>query len=171
MVHEPVSYRLYTFVAGLYLSPLQCGLQSVHVCSELYAHHICYIGEPSSKMDVFDAWAQGAGNKTVVICNARTSQGVKDTYKHLRAAGDRFNLPAVIFYEDEESLGRAATATGIIVPDYFYAAVLDEGRPPFGESYVHTFWDNVDGVDRAKRYDTGTPEFEFIRFLQSFRLV
>jgi hypothetical protein len=160
---EPVSYRLYTFVAGLYLSPLQCGLQSIHVCSELYAYHVCSSGTPSQKMKVFDRWA--STDKTVVICSARTSLGVKDTFEILKAAGERYDLPSVLFHEDEESLGRAATATGIIVPDYFYDAKFDEGRPPLGEAFV------FERNGTFHFYEPGSPEFEFVKFLKSFRLV
>lgn len=36
-----MNYRLYTFVAHHYLSPLQCGLQTAHVVSEIASKLHC----------------------------------------------------------------------------------------------------------------------------------
>lgn len=155
-------YRLYTFVAGLYLSPLQCGLQSVHVCSELYANHTCYSGKASMKYHVLDEWARM--DKTVIICNARTSAGVAAAYRALAVAGDQFNLPSAIFHEDAESLGGACTAAGIVVPSNFWDVTHEDALCSLPQSYVFK------GVDADLRYDEGTQQYEFIKLLKSFPL-
>ena len=55
-------YRFYSFVANLYLSPLQCGLQTAHAVSNMAKPQVT----PGKwEQNVFNDWAMQ--DKTIVI--------------------------------------------------------------------------------------------------------
>lgn len=170
-------YRLYSFVAGLYLSPLQNGLQTAHAVSEMYAD----LEEGATKnMDAFRTWA--SKDKTIIICNALNSAGVAEAYNKASFYGTRLNLPVTVFNEDTQSLNDAPTAAAIIVPRCIYDAqrapkptelsffkkmrvAIFGGRPP--NKVAFTFTDDAGFVHE---YNHGSIEAEFINFLKSYRL-
>ena len=171
------NYRFYSFVAGLYLSPLQCGLQTAHAVSEMYAHHVSYSGPMAKRMKVFDEWAQS--NKTIIILNALNSKGVIDVHLALRPFAPMYDLPLVIFNEDEQSLNGAATACGIVLPKKYYDVVLEKpdpeatpGSPASMPAWVHTELDpdNQQPISTTTYYE-GQPEFELINIIKGYRLV
>lgn len=175
-------YRLYSFVAGLYLSPLQSGLQTAHAVSEMHsdllADRLVYRLVPRTKpREVFDEWAQNG--KTIIICNALNSAGVEEAYTRLQYFGEKLDLPITIFHEDEQSLNGAATATAVVVPEHFFDA------KPHVFHKSHGFWKSLftketvvsskaciytkaDGT--TQRYEEDSVEYEFIAFLKSYRL-
>lgn len=144
-----MQYRLYSFVAHHYLSPLQCGLQTAHIVSEM----------SRDANSIYTDWAEN--DKTIIICGAGNHAGVMETFKQLRAHNNALSytddwLPLALFLEDEQSMNRMATACGIIVPDRYYNAVWNS------EQRCYTTTDG--GVY--------TPiEQEFVAYLKSFRLV
>ena len=149
------NYRFYSFVAGHYLSPLQCGLQTAHAVSNMSV-------EPTKE---YNNWAKN--DKTIIICNAANSKGVGDTYEVLKRFGDLRELPVSIFHEDENSLNGAATACGIIVPMQYYYNVKFTADVE-GGSYYQFFKENG---ETAGAFYEGSVDYEFISFLKSFRLV
>lgn len=96
---------LYTFV-NYYLSSIQQGIQTAHIVSELSLQ-----GHP-----LFIEWAKNY--KTIAILNGGNAKGVEDTWKTLVDIGvfADINLPKAKFHEDDESLGGALTACGIVIP-------------------------------------------------------
>jgi hypothetical protein len=163
--------RLYSFVAGLYLSPLQCGLQTAHIVSELYATR-----QAGPARQKYADWAEK--NKTIIILNALNSGGVISLHERLVPFAVLFGLPLSIFYEDEVSLGGAATAVGVVVPKQYFDVEYDR-TPGYGgvgggadrESYTHYQKDSLGEVVGAIRYDADSPEFNFINIIKGYRLV
>lgn len=144
--------RFYSFVAGHYLSPLQCGLQTAHAVSEM---SIEPLGSP-----LFYRWA--AEHKTIIILNAINSKGVIEAAARLKEFAVELDLPYSLFCEDEESLNGAATAAGIIVPEKYYAAEKTE--------YNHDCFVTRDETGDLL-FPPGSIEFDFCTFLKSYRLV
>lgn len=104
--------KLYTFTANQYLSPIQCGIQSTHACSELYAN---YCDDPDSlEFQYFDEWAHQ--HKTAIFLRGGNCVTLGDIYEGLKGYCADLQLPLVVFGEDE-TLNYARTAIGLIVPD------------------------------------------------------
>lgn len=145
-----MQYRLYSFVAHHYLSPLQCGLQTAHVVSEMSRYG----------NSIYTNWAEN--DKTIIICGAGNHAGVMEAFTQLRAHNNALShadicdpLPQALFLEDEQSMNRMATACGIVVPARYYDAVWDDYQdcytPADGGAYAMV-------------------EHAFISYLKSFRL-
>ncbi len=168
---SPQEYRLYTFVANLYLSPLQCGLQTAHVVSEI-----------SSKMDqtvfgadgvyitsVFSDWARY--DKTIIICGALNHGGVKDCWAELERLSSELELPAAIFHEDEVSMNGMATACGVVVPKHFWNTTFvpgdsgGEGPGNYMDAYEY-----IDERGYVERFPVTEPEGQFIAHIKKYRL-
>lgn len=157
--------RFYSFVAGLYISELQKGLQTGHALTEMHADLLRNHSIMEVERDVYDDYC--VNHKTIVILNALNSAGVEDAYKQLCDYGHRFQLPVSIFHEDEASLNGAATAAGIIVPEQFFSAykVDPTDRQEFPEyAYVPP------GEMAGCVYGANSFESQFITFLKSYRL-
>ena len=159
--------RLYSFVANLYLSPLQHGLQTAHVVSELHAQHL-----DCGTYTEFDTWARM--HKTIIICAAINSAGVLNAYRQLEEFERDLGLPAVIFHEDEASLNGAATACGIIVPAQYYEAkmVVQQGVLGYEDfpAYQWTTFDENGSIENHMLFPANSIESQFITFLKSYRL-
>jgi hypothetical protein len=95
-----VEYRLYCFV-NTFLSPIQKGLQSAHVISELL--HIYWDGDPVRQWVVKD--------KTIIILDGGSSQRLLDIEQIVKKTP--------IFYSmfREPMLNDSVTAIGMILPD------------------------------------------------------
>jgi len=169
------NFRFYSFVAGLYLSPLQCGLQTAHAVSEMSIKYSDRLSAHAggTRRERYTEWA--IDNKTIIILNALNSGGVKDVYTKLYALADQLHLPVVIFHEDEMSLGGAATAAGVIVPRDFFASTLVEGKwakDATGKYDTPTYYEYVlqpdEGDAVSVQFLEGTVEFEFIKLIKSY---
>ena len=108
--------RLYSFT-NYYLSPLQLGLQTAHVVSDMFALH------PDNRG--LQVWA--AVHKTIIILNGGNSADIDTLGDQLGVLANKLGLAAATFHEDGPSLNHAATACGIIVPPniYEFAAVRE----------------------------------------------
>lgn len=162
-----MSYRLYSFVANHYLSPLQCGLQTAHVVSEIaVADHLTL-----SLYQSFRDWAQD--DKTIIICGAGNHQGVLNCWAELkRTAVDPGFVTGAIFREDEQSMNGMATACGVIVPQRYWDVTYDDGiENGLGyERYVHAVKNAEGAVTNLYQYTLDTPIGQFIKHLKSYRL-
>lgn len=171
------NYRFYSFVAGLYLSPLQCGLQTAHAVSEMYSF---YEQRGLAPKDVVAEWAYT--DKTIIILNALNSKGVEAVYMQLAGLAFALGLPTTIFHEDEDSLNGAATATGIIVPRKYFAARFVDGEVTVftgegGKAQIVTsptryvFTPEAGDETEAFSCEEGSNEYELIRIIKSYHLV
>lgn len=180
-------YRFYSFVAALYISPLQCGLQTAHAVSRMHADLLIEEEDQASfrqplAREAYDKWAKD--DQTIIICNALNSAGVEAAYERLCDFGKVLGLPTSIFFEDFASLNCAATATAIVVPDCYYDA------KPFTRvckthgllKFCRFIWNDktkdsveqgfqyTDADGNVTEYKAGSVETEFISFLKSYRL-
>lgn len=157
------NYRFYSFVAGLYLSPIQCGIQTAHAVSEMA------VDQPEHLKVIYDNWAKN--DKTLIVCQAVNHQGVVDAYEKFSVFAKELNLPCTIFREDEQSMNGMATAVGIVVPVQYCDA-----KPVFNDDHIcryeFAFTDPKTGVADGHifKYFPGECEFQFIQLLKSFRL-
>ena len=101
--------RLYTFT-NLYLSSLQCGLQTAHVVAELFNN------TNGSQLDMLEAWSYR--HKTIIILNGGYSSTLKEIDAHLGQSP----YPHATFHESEAALDGALTCVGVILPENVYTA-------------------------------------------------
>lgn len=145
-------YRLYSLVAGLYLSKIQCGIQTAHLVSEMSLH----------RDEVYNEWA--SQDKTIIVLNALNHAIVSETHAQLEQLGSVLGLPTGIFCEDEVSMNNMATATGIIVPAMLHQAELL--KTPDGVEVAVLRTEQADYV-----YPEESPEHQLVRLLKRFKLV
>jgi hypothetical protein len=159
------NYRLYSFVAGLYLSDLQKGLQTAHVVGDLSQE---YYDPETVESIAYATWA--AEDKTIVICTAGNHKGVKDCAREIGKLSIELRLPFTIFFEDEESMNQMATAFGVVVPQILYSAVLDDSESTrlIYKEPVLVCTDPVSLVQSS--HIVSSPTGQFITMLKSFRL-
>lgn len=168
------NYRLYTFVAGLYLSDLQKGLQTAHVVSELHTLYRSYTGVDTRETAILDEWAEL--DKTIIILSADNHAGVLNAFNMFGPmAVTSLQLPIALFREDEQSMNGMATACGVIVPqtlwDVTYTASQSftgtDGKMP---SWRPAFYQHIPtNGDPAIIYGEDTIEFSFCKLLKSYR--
>jgi hypothetical protein len=162
-------YRFYSFVANLYLSPLQCGLQTAHAVSEMANQVASQKGENLLDYRTFFDWADR--DKTIIICAATNHAGVMDAFAFFDTFGLELSLPVALFCEDGESMNGMATACGIVVPARYWDVVYEEPEFTPGKArYVHAVKNIVGEVQQIVPYVEGSTEFEFIKKLKSYRL-
>ena len=114
--------RLYTFTNS-YLSPIQCGIQTAHIVSELSVTF--------KNTYYYDEWSRN--HKTIIVCNGGNQAALEnlahelslltiELYNHefYTYAELSNQIPVSKFYEDSKSLGGALTAVGIILPEDIY---------------------------------------------------
>lgn len=106
--------RLYSFI-NMYLSPLQHGLQTAHVVGELFVKYTKLWGFfEKGEYKLLREWADL--NKTIIILNGGNSSNLLSIYNELIEINAQLKLPYTKFHEDEESLNRALTCVGVVVP-------------------------------------------------------
>jgi len=112
--------RFYTFV-NFYLSSIQQGVQSFHVCHEMFRKYH-FSGGLAEANRLYD-WADH--HKTVIVLNGGANQDILDKYLFLSREAEAFSFPAPFasFSEDDYSLGGVMTAVGIVLPEEIYNAV------------------------------------------------
>jgi hypothetical protein len=159
-----MNYRLYTFVANHYISPLQCGLQTAHVVSELSLYKT-----NTQQHAAFESWA--SMDKTIIICGAGNHAGVVACYDEIQRTASALDLPFAIFREDEQSMNGMATACGVIVPQKYYDAKF---VPPDGanasDASIFGYWEYIAENGARTAYWETHPEGQFIQHIKSFRL-
>lgn len=158
-------FRLYTFVANHYLSPLQCGLQTAHVVGEL-SRGFSF----SSQREAFNEWVDK--DKTIIICAAGNHQGVLNCHAELVRTGGAIGCPVALFREDEQSMNGMATACGVIVPRCYWDVVFEDGlENGLGfPSWTHAQVDDTGSVIAIHRYPLTHPEGQFVNHIKSYRL-
>lgn len=136
--------RLYTF-GNFYLSSIQQGIQAAHLVADMFVDH----QTPSIARDVLYDWA--ANHKTMISLNGGNHADITEKFLLIRRLGAELSLPVGSFSEDEMSLNRAMTCTGIVVPQrvYDFAALrsydvpLDYADRPAYEWYGLSFHENT----------------------------
>jgi hypothetical protein len=119
---EDTNFRLYTFV-NFYLSSIQAGIQSLHVLGEMIANHETANAQEARNVS-FDLSSWAVNNKTVIVLNGGNAESLREITLAIEALDNEFTW--AWFKEDEQSLDRALTACGIILPDTMFNAVSFE---------------------------------------------
>ena len=158
-----MEYHFYSFVAHHYLSPLQQGLQTAHAVALLsYAVHSHAVGQLSfaTNRPNREQFAQWSGfDKTIIICGASNHAGVVHAYEQFKIFTDTGLLgymQPVIFFEDEQSMNKMATACGVLVPSRYYDAWFS---PELGR------WVSPENEPPLTDFEN-----DFVTYLKSFRL-
>ncbi len=172
---SPNEYRLYTFVANHYLSPLQCGLQTAHVVSEIAAKmdKTVISGDGLRTTGIFADWCHE--DKTIIICGAGNHAGVKDCWAELERINSALCLPAAIFHEDEQSMNGMATACGIVVPKMYYDVQFFEESVTLDQKnrtvcVKDAYWEHGQPDGGMRRYPLALAEGQFISHIKKYRL-
>lgn len=125
-------YRLYSFT-NYYLSSLQKGLQTAHVVGELAVRNKNLRERyPEMSETPFEQWSRV--DRTIIILNGGNSAQLSNLFYELPAFA-AINENPIFFREDEDSLGRAFTCVGILVPD----SVWDPKHPKRDSNEVVVF--------------------------------
>lgn len=109
------------FLCNMYLSPIQCGIQSAHVVGEMTARY-CLGDFITDQSEMFIEWA--AEHKTMVLLNGGYQKELEEFYDFLRKAKDN-PFPFEMFREEQDALNGAMTSVGIILPEQVYAAIAE----------------------------------------------
>jgi hypothetical protein len=106
----------------MYLSPIQCGIQSAHCIHDMFNK---YIPEPSPDVhatsaawNVLNEWSRE--HKTMIVLNGGTSEDLNEVFQSLWAVG-LVDLPFQAFYEP--GIGDALTCVGVILTTRMVEAV------------------------------------------------
>lgn len=141
-------YRLYSFT-NMYLSSIQKGIQTAHIVSDMSALW-CDNGPDPIVKKVFDDWADI--DKTIIVLNGGNQKSLEEIYVCLELFGYEHSLPTARFYEDQESLGGALTAVGIILPIEIYelaASMRGIQYDPFSEGITPTTRNFINALNKC----------------------
>lgn len=138
--------RFYGF-GNYYLSSLQQGLQAAHVVAEIALSSRFKGGQ---WWHTFEQWAEF--HKTIVLLNGGNSADLRDLFFFLDSKENPY--PYEMFCEDQQSLDRAATCVGIILPEEIYnsaAAIRSGDIFPGVDSYIFSPDPSLDPDDELRR--------------------
>lgn len=152
-------YRLYSFVANGYLSPLQLGLQTAHAVADMSVKY----NDDNSEDQAYRTWA--CEDKTIIICGAFNHDGVLNCFEELRECGRALRLPTSVFFEDQSSLNGAATACAIVLPRALWDVKSEKNAD--GETIV---WKYISNAFDPKFYFPDSIEFRLISHIKEYRL-
>lgn len=118
--------RLYSFV-NMYLSPIQHGIQTAHVVSDLYEKYrnIDVKKHGAVARDTLYDW--GKNHKTIIVLNGGFSSNLDDICHYI---SNQDVYPYVKFHEGKDELCGAVTAVGIVLPEYVYMLGKENYTPP-----------------------------------------
>lgn len=173
--------RFYTFV-NFYLSSIQQGVQSFHVCHEMFNKY------PYNQDIELDDWCRpdslaiehrlhdwSSNHKTLIVLNGGANTDIENVYYTLDRLSKNlsFPMPFTKFNEDEKSLGGIITACGCVLPEEIYNAVDSRKAAPFFDALDSVLVDAyyyIEDDKVVKRYVPGSPEHELIALLKSCSL-
>lgn len=164
------NYRLYSFVANGYISSLQCDLQTAHAIAQMSVKY----NDDTLVDRAYRTWA--SEDHVIIICGAFNSKGVFDCAAELNRTGGALGLPVSIFFEDEDSLGGAATACAVVVPQKYWDTKFSPevvyssetiGRAPL---VSEAYWSYLDERGYETKHPLTHPEGQFINRIKQYRL-
>jgi hypothetical protein len=155
--------RLYSFVNGLYLNRLQCGIQTGHAAVDLARS-----GQPTA-----EDWADN--HKTFIILDARNYAGLKKVESRLEhllrmySVMGKVNYPITSFHEDGDSLNGILTCVAAVIPSAVYE--LDTGLT--NKECTKVTEDHFYGVEHFHAMSHSTLVYQNLLacFLQQYHLV
>lgn len=129
--------RLYSFVIGLYFSPIQHGIQTGHCAVELIRKYERF-HKDTPLHQMANEWADF--HKTFIILNGYNLSNLQTTLSIFANSG----LPFSPFYEDTESVGGILTCVSAVVPSNIYLATKVELDNVTGYRVCNYHWKLVD---------------------------
>ncbi len=153
--------RLYTFV-NYYLSPIQHGIQTAHVVSELSVKYY----NPSSHHYMLYDWAKN--HKTIIVLNGGNQANLQEILLFLSDPDNQY--PYTHFCEDEQSLNNALTCVGIVIPEYVYEAASEIRSLNWDIDNVLTFEESTKLVNDKTGFNLTVFEYRLIQLLNSCKL-
>lgn len=115
-----VNWRGY-FFTNMYLSSIQCGIQSAHAIHSMYSK---YRNSPR-QIKTLNQWADY--DPTMIVLNGGSSEDLWSLYQTI----NQTRYPKVLWTESEAALNSATTCVGIVVPDIIYKPASELRRRPF----------------------------------------
>lgn len=125
------------FFTNYYLSQIQRGIQSGHCIAELFLKY----SKRSKNGEMLYEWAKN--HKTMIVLNGGNARAISSLSLF---CNNYIDLPGVVFNEDEDSLGRAITCFGIVVPQRIYDCPDPETMLSANEKH---FYDAMKGCSLA----------------------
>lgn len=109
------NYKGYFFVASLYLSEKQKGIQTQHCFGEMVNNYLCGSGglHNPEEANVIERWLQY--DKTTIVLAGESDPNLRRILAEVECYADDLKLPVSAFYE--EGMHNALTCFGIIVPE------------------------------------------------------
>jgi hypothetical protein len=165
------NYRLYTFI-NFYLSPIQQGIQSAHIVSNLFSKYL----PPSDSYKILLDWA--TYDKTIIVCNGGMSEELNENFYLINQLFPTYsNYPFVNFFEADSALGIAGngimTGWGIILPESVYAAVFKQPEtigyfdPMHPDKYA-PYYEYLNPLENDYiKYYFGTAEYSLLNVIKS----
>lgn len=112
------------FWGNMYMSSIQQGIQSLHCLSEMYVKYSCLSqSESIQNADLF-LWAKRY--KTVIVLNAGEMCALEKVEALMSSEDNPYAWDS--WRESPESLNRALTSVGIILPERMYKGAQDKKK-------------------------------------------
>lgn len=111
--------RGYFFVNALYMKEIQWGIQSLHTVADMFVAY----PENSKPGSLLYDWA--TSHKTAILLNGGNHFALNELYLGIVRSAIEEGYPIMSFQEDEQSLNRATTCVGLILPTHL-CDVIDE---------------------------------------------
>ena len=105
------------FFGNMYLSSIQQGIQAAHCISDIFADHDDNF-TTESKMYLMD-WAKN--HKTMILLNGGFSEAIMELAEFFHDGTNPY--PWGVFREANESLNRAVTCAGIVLPEFIVQTI------------------------------------------------
>ncbi len=111
------------FLTNMYLSPIQCGIQSAHCIHDMFITYRTVPMEPAT--DLLYSWAEN--HKTMIVLNGGTSDDLKEFYDFMMLHNDLYP------FEDfrEPGIENAVTVVGVVLPEEMIEAMAVEPEGGF----------------------------------------
>jgi len=112
------------FFCNFYLSSIQQGIQSAHCLHELFVKYPINHDEASALL-----WEWATSHKTMIVLNGGNSADLNNMVVSLEKLANEAQIPFTSFSEDEQSLNRAITCVGMVLPERLYEAAALVRKP------------------------------------------
>lgn len=122
------------FLTNMYLSPIQCGIQSAHCIHDMFVHHQDdFVGGEQAAVRLFD-WAEN--HKTMIVLNGGTSDDLDMFLKFLSINDHTYPYGHFL----EPGIGDALTCVGIILDEPMIEAIswIRQGQPEGGTAFHYS---------------------------------
>lgn len=146
----------------MYLSPIQLGIQTAHVVSELFVRYC----NPSSHRVMLHNWAEEF--KTIIVLNGGNQANLKEILLFLCEPDNPY--PYTHFCEDEQSLNNALTCVGIVIPEYVYEAASEIRSLKWDIDAILTFEESTKLINDKTGFNLTVFEYRLIQLLNSCKL-